>query len=180
MGWYIVRVSARVLRWPPGCVSCGGASDGTLYINSTRVTGVRVLRSQTRGWRVPCCSRCLWHMKAEGNTRRFLNVARRLTLLGPVACAVGLVAGSAVVGLLLAFLMLARRDGDAIHGARAAAAVLLPLALVAGGTLLAIVVYRPWSAHVRGEREKQLEIARKIHASAKAACLPTCCALAAC
>jgi hypothetical protein len=61
--WFEVRVSARILKWPEKCACCCGWPDDVFRAESTRTTGVRVVREDSRSWPVPYCSRCLEHME---------------------------------------------------------------------------------------------------------------------
>jgi hypothetical protein len=60
-----IEISARLIRWPPVCACCLGRSNDVLRATSTRVTGKRVVRTDSRSWNVPYCSACLDHIDAE-------------------------------------------------------------------------------------------------------------------
>jgi hypothetical protein len=58
---YQVKISAQRIDWPSECACCSGSPDTTVTINSTRVTGKRVIHSKTKGWNVPYCHNCVRH-----------------------------------------------------------------------------------------------------------------------
>jgi hypothetical protein len=60
-----IKVSARILHWPEVCACCLGPADSTLDASHTRVTGVRVVRENTRVWPIPYCQRCRDHIAAH-------------------------------------------------------------------------------------------------------------------
>src|SRR5262249_48656717 len=59
-GYFEIRVSANLLTFPRMCCCCGRTNQpGTTYIaHSTRTTGVRVIRHQTKKWSFPLCEEC--------------------------------------------------------------------------------------------------------------------------
>jgi hypothetical protein len=59
-----VRISANVIRWPQICPCCSADADARVEVTSTRYTGTRVVRSQTKGWELPYCRACLRHVDA--------------------------------------------------------------------------------------------------------------------
>jgi hypothetical protein len=78
--WVKVQVSARILEWPQQCACCCGPPDMTWEASSTRHTGKRVIREQTKSWEVPYCSRCVGHIKKLMQTFRLLGLSRRLII----------------------------------------------------------------------------------------------------
>src|SRR5262249_53356034 len=89
-GPWLIAVSARILNWPPRCACCFHPGEQKLPVACTRVTGVRVIRSDTRGWNVLYCHRCAEHVARFGKllglhaelkrleTRGFVYVSSRL------------------------------------------------------------------------------------------------------
>jgi len=67
----LVEISARLIRWPNCCACCCGPADTSVEISFTRSTGVKVIREQTKSWRVPYCTRCLGHIDAADRLSRF-------------------------------------------------------------------------------------------------------------
>lgn len=57
----VVRISARQIDWPLRCACCLEETDDFYEAEHTRVTGKRVINTDTRAWNVPCCGRCLHH-----------------------------------------------------------------------------------------------------------------------
>ncbi|HEY1188815.1 MAG TPA: hypothetical protein VGE74_14265, partial [Gemmata sp.] len=96
---YRVALSARIIRWPDYCACCCGPADTSVEITFTRVSGVKVVRTQTKGWRVPYCTRCLDHIRYSKRLANFgWLIFPRTT--GVVLLAVLVLAGA--VPLLLA------------------------------------------------------------------------------
>ena len=60
-----VQISARLIRWPQVCACCLGRADEVYRTTYTRVTGKKVIRTDSRWWQIPYCSDCLNHMDAE-------------------------------------------------------------------------------------------------------------------
>lgn len=85
-----VQISARLIRWPTVCACCTGRADDVYRTTHTRVTGTRVVRTNSRWWDVPYCSACLDHVDAHSR-------ARSVTAAGSTAALVGgIVLGLAV------------------------------------------------------------------------------------
>ena len=54
-----VKVSARILSFPSICCCCGAYNpQGEFLATATRVTGKRVIRTQSRSWGFPLCTKC--------------------------------------------------------------------------------------------------------------------------
>jgi hypothetical protein len=79
---YEVRVSARLLSWPQCCVCCGGLADTSYQAAFTRTTGKRVIKTDTRSWAVPYCSRCRGHVEKARQAKTLLATAIVLGTLG--------------------------------------------------------------------------------------------------
>ena len=47
--------------FPRACACCGDLDETDLSVSSTRQTGVRVVRSDTRSWGIPYCHQCVAH-----------------------------------------------------------------------------------------------------------------------
>lgn len=61
-----VSVSARILSFPNLCCCCGSGRPSTSYdAISTRTSGKKVIRQQSRGWSFPLCTACSRWMQAE-------------------------------------------------------------------------------------------------------------------
>jgi hypothetical protein len=74
-----VRISANVIHWPRLCPCCSANADASVEVTSTRHTGKRVIRSQTKGWQVPYCRACLRHVNAAddvGSLQRQIDYSR--------------------------------------------------------------------------------------------------------
>lgn len=57
-----VQLSGDQFAWPNRCACCGGMADARLNAAATRVSGTRVVHTQTNQWSVPYCQRCLAHL----------------------------------------------------------------------------------------------------------------------
>lgn len=60
----LVQLSARQITFPRMCACCGGAPNTTYAATATRVTGKRVVRTQSASWSFPYCNHCLAHVRA--------------------------------------------------------------------------------------------------------------------
>ena len=68
---YCIEISARIIRWPHVCACCCQTANSTIQISSTRVTGKKVIRTQTKSWDIPFCRQCLAHVKASAELETF-------------------------------------------------------------------------------------------------------------
>jgi hypothetical protein len=137
---YCVEISARVIRWPGACACCCRRADTSIEISNTRVTGKKVIHTQTKSWEVPYCRKCLAHIKASRELRRFSTFVPHLSVV------FGLV-GAAVASVLL-FALIQR-----------SAPLAICLAVLAGATTAGVVAatYRwCWDKYDREVRAKQL------------------------
>lgn len=104
MSGVVVEVSARKVSIPFECPCCGyERPDGEFSATHTRTTGKRVVRSTTREFSFPCCSRCMAHVKmwesAAAITPGFVAVGIIVAVVVGIAAAA--VAGIAVFGTAL-------------------------------------------------------------------------------
>ncbi len=139
-----VEVSARILHWPQCCACCSGPSDTWVEVSYTRYSGVEVIRTQTKSWKVPYCNRCLAHMKASKDLARF---GRFIPYLPALLIVAALAAAAAVLPFLIRL--------PAFVG------VLLGSVWVAVVTLGVVALYPPSARAYRGmlhrrERDRQL------------------------
>lgn len=78
-----LEISAKIINWPPVCACCCQRADTTVPISSTRVTGKKVVKSQTKSWDIPYCRRCLGHTKVAQELLAFSTfVLHRSVLIG--------------------------------------------------------------------------------------------------
>lgn len=89
-----VRVSARVLKWPPFCVCCCAPADHAREVAYVRRVGVQVIHLESKSWDVPYCHRCADHQKANWIARQAQGQhdsasANRLLFLLGVVVAIG-------------------------------------------------------------------------------------------
>jgi hypothetical protein len=68
-----VYVSARGLTIPQHCVCCGGAPQVEYAAAHTRTSGSRVVRTDTRGWAFPYCTRCVGHAHDRFQAKKYLR-----------------------------------------------------------------------------------------------------------
>lgn len=110
---HCVQISARIVRWPGVCACCCQPADTSIEVSCTRVTGKKVIHTQTKSWDVPYCRRCFAHIKAAKALRAFSMLVIHLSIVfGLVGAALALLAAVAVyqrsvssavvLGLLLA------------------------------------------------------------------------------
>jgi hypothetical protein len=102
----LVEVSGRQFVFPFKCVCCLAEPDHEFELSSTRITGSRVIRTQTRSWNVPVCDRCSAHDKA------FREAGRWGALLWTGGI-LGLLIGLALLIQMVAFLV--GQDATAPH-----------------------------------------------------------------
>jgi hypothetical protein len=89
---YCVEISARIIRWPGACACCCRRADTSIEISSTRVTGKKVIHTQTKSWEVPYCRKCLAHIRASRKLRRFSMFVPHLSVVfGLIGAAVAFV-----------------------------------------------------------------------------------------
>ena len=99
-----VRVSARILKFPQACCCCGRAPDTYIEATATRVTGKRVVRTQTKSWHFPACRNCQSHIRLYAEATEASASVRRVTAEGVQLKAVGLVLALCLIGLpIIAF-----------------------------------------------------------------------------
>ncbi len=71
------KFSARILHFPRRCCNCCAADPRSVWSATfTRVTGVRVVREDSREWEFPICNQCLRWMEAEEELTGKLRAAR--------------------------------------------------------------------------------------------------------
>lgn len=64
-----VQISARLIHWPQQCACCFGPFNDYYRATYTRVTGKKVIRTDSRWWDVPYCSECLDHLDAHARAK---------------------------------------------------------------------------------------------------------------
>lgn len=82
--WYGLNLSANIIHFPPSCPCCGGIADTYSHIVAQRTTGVRIVRTTSRGWNFPHCSTCLHHQRLWRSRNGWA-----------FSCFLGLIAGAA-------------------------------------------------------------------------------------
>lgn len=146
---YCVQISARIIRWPGICACCGHSADTNIEISSTRTTGKRVIRTQTKSWEVPYCSRCLSHIRAARELRSFSRIVVNLSLV------IGL-AGAALSLLIFGLIV----------WQSVILAVFLSLLLVAGTVVLLSVTWRSCQAryrrHLTAKKAERARLERRL------------------
>jgi DNA-directed RNA polymerase subunit RPC12/RpoP len=109
----LVEVSGYNILFPKACGCCGEAADKVLIMAASKSKGVHVVRTTTKHWELPYCSKCLAHITAADQAR---GVMVLLVLPAVVAFGgfwllkasffVGLVAGMITWGSGLPFYLL--------------------------------------------------------------------------
>jgi hypothetical protein len=103
---YCVQISARIIRWPSVCACCTQRADANVEISSTRITGKKVIHTQTKAWAIPYCRRCLVHIQAAKDLKSFSMVVGHLSValgfLGVLLAVILWVAGAILAILALA------------------------------------------------------------------------------
>jgi len=118
---YRVQISARIINWPRICACCCGSSDTYIQVTSSRVKGVRVVRTQTSSWDVPYCGNCVRHVDLGERLREFsVSVFHEAWICG------GVIAVMAVV------MVLALVVGWTMFGIMALVLTLVTVLLMAG------------------------------------------------
>ncbi len=97
-----IDVSARLLTWPRLCACCSRSATTEVAASYTRVSGQRVIRTNTRSWQVPVCGTCAEHgriySKTAGATGRAIAWSAVILL---VSCVLGVVTpGLVVLGII--------------------------------------------------------------------------------
>lgn len=88
----LVQVSARILHFPPLCCCCGTSSGVTEHFraSSTRTTGKKVIKTDTRSWTFPLCVPCRRWIGVQKTATALLGLFVALILLGILGVAVGI------------------------------------------------------------------------------------------
>lgn len=73
----VVKISARLIHFPLVCPCCMERADTTVELSAVRERGVRVVRSEEKGWEVPYCQQCLRHIHLERRAEHLREEARR-------------------------------------------------------------------------------------------------------
>lgn len=60
-----VQVSARILHWPDMCACCGGPADTSFAAGFSKSKGKRVVRTESKWWKVPYCRDCIKHVRGQ-------------------------------------------------------------------------------------------------------------------
>jgi hypothetical protein len=87
-----IRVSAKILRWPPVCPCCGDKADASLEIKARKVNEEG--EAQYRSWEVPYCSTCLKHIRLFKRFERAQSEGMAVQVLTWLLCA------AAIAGLV--------------------------------------------------------------------------------
>lgn len=99
-----IEVSARLLSWPRLCACCSRPATMDITASYTRVSGKRVIRTNTRSWPIPVCMTCAEHgriySQTKGATERAIAWSVFILVGG---CVLGAVVGSSGGGLNFAF-----------------------------------------------------------------------------
>lgn len=70
-----VCFSAKILKLPNLCCSCGIKGAEFKYIaNTSRKSGKRIVKIQSKSWSFPICSKCLIWINADNNQRIILKI----------------------------------------------------------------------------------------------------------
>ena len=83
----VVEVSANILHWPDRCACCGGRSNTTYAAKTSRTSGKRVVRTETKGWHVPYCRACAKHVNAHAAAASMGSVALLAAIVAVIAFA---------------------------------------------------------------------------------------------
>jgi hypothetical protein len=94
-----VQVSARILRFPQACCCCGGAPDTHIDASSTRVTGKRVVRTQSKSWSFPICRRCLEHVSLSDEAGKLHQAAQNHKSIGIACIIAGIMLMACLIGI---------------------------------------------------------------------------------
>jgi hypothetical protein len=132
-----VRISANIIHWPNTCPCCCAPADDTTEVASTRYTGKRVVRSQTKVWRVPYCRACLRHVDAAP---RINDLEQQIDRSRPPGNYYPLTVLSSVLGGLLGLLLLCCGGLSIDQPAVTVVFVLLALLLAGGAVALGLLV----------------------------------------
>ncbi len=82
-----LKISARIIQWPMSCACCSGHADTTMVAYYTRVTGQRVVRTNTNSWKIPICGACLAHASHFKKSRGVMQAAFNWSVVASLAIA---------------------------------------------------------------------------------------------
>ncbi len=158
-----VEVSARLIRWPDRCACCLGRANTVHETTHTRVTGKKVIRTDSRSWQVPYCTNCLDHVDAASKAKS-ITTAGAYSVLG---C--GLLVGAGVAFLGSCCCTPAVFTPVQVNEANRGVAAVGLVAGVAGSVGLALVAvagayhwYRQLAADARRRRKEATEYAESL------------------
>lgn len=80
----IVEVSARILHWPNACACCGGAASTSIPAATIRRRGKRVVRTESKWWRIPYCHDCRAHTRHSHGAIGSFQLASTLALIAGI------------------------------------------------------------------------------------------------
>jgi hypothetical protein len=155
------------------CACCLGRADDVYQTTHTRITGKKVVRTDSRWWKVPYCSDCLDHMDAEARASSITAAGAYAVLVGGIL--LGLVVasfGSCCCGPAL-FAPVQPKAGN--QGAVSAGVVVAMIGSVVAGVGVgvgAFLWYRRLEADARHRRRRAMRHAESLASRA-------CCTLGA-
>jgi hypothetical protein len=100
-----IKISAKLIKFPNLCCCCGTVqADREFNAVATRVTGKKVIRSQSKGWAFPICKRCLTWTEMQTTADALKNCFAGVLVATIIA---GFIAPHfAVLGGILGFVLL--------------------------------------------------------------------------
>lgn len=94
-----VQVSARILRFPQSCSCCGDVPDTFIQTTLTRVTGKRIVRTQSKSWSFPICRRCVQHASLFCEADQCYQMGRNYKFTGIAFVIIGAILTCGLIGI---------------------------------------------------------------------------------
>lgn len=164
-----LRISAHIIRWPQACACCFGQANTAHDATSTRVRGKRVVRVNTRSWRVPYCSDCLEHVEADNYAKSITTALADFVLVLGLLAGLGVAfVGSCCCGTLS---IPTPRPGNPNQNAEPGKLVAFVAGSIVTGSSLAVGAYF-WSRSLSKESKRKR---RKAERRADSLCGAGCC-----
>src|SRR5438105_1419209 len=76
-----VDVSGHQFEFPQQCACCATTANTVYTVSASRSRGTRVVRTTTKKWDIPYCSRCIAHVALYGRAKSSASLCAVVTIL---------------------------------------------------------------------------------------------------
>jgi hypothetical protein len=95
-----IKISARIIRFPPICCCCSQQPDTHIDISFTRRTGKRVIKRESKSWPFPICSQCQKHIQLYNQAKKAYSEAQNYNIGGIGCIILGILTAVLLIGIL--------------------------------------------------------------------------------